>query len=410
MIPRPRCAWRPSRRSGPWTAAGAADALANLYLGSGLPWTAREAAFKALAAKSLSRALEAAQKVIASDWKSVDQRALQSTARVLSSVHGGELKDAYMKLLGSTDAAVRAYAVRGIAANGFSDLKDRIKDLPKTDPSPASRAEAERALGQTSGPPDGYACHSLLYRSHELVDLIQRGDPFPEMQAHLPAMGPDERDLLVQAVRDRSGNSREHLRPQGREDVFPVDVPDLPDGRRNVDEENKERREAASDAARAAGRDPVDVAESHVVILIADAHLDEGRQRALPRDMARKRPAKARHSRPDAFSLPAMAPPAPHSGTARQQGDFPSTAARSSRRRALFRSGFLQRGPDPRSAPRSGGLLRPGESRSRDFPELLPHEEEQTHQEVDEGQPEHDVQHVQERQPGNREAAPARVA
>lgn len=133
---------------GSMDSGGAADALADLYLGSGLPMDSREAAFKALAAKSLSRALEAAQKVIASDWKSVDQRALQSTARVLAAVHGGELKDAYVKLLGSTDAAVRAYAVRGIAANGFSDLKDRIKNLPKTDPSPAVRAEAERALGK----------------------------------------------------------------------------------------------------------------------------------------------------------------------------------------------------------------------------------------------------------------------
>ena len=133
---------------GSMDSAGAADALASLYLGSGLPGDSREAAFKALAAKSLPRALEAAQKVFSSDWKSVDQRAIQSTARVLSSFRGSELKDAYVKLLGSSDAIVRAFAVRGIAANGFSDLKDRIKDLPKTDPSPAVRAEAERAMGK----------------------------------------------------------------------------------------------------------------------------------------------------------------------------------------------------------------------------------------------------------------------
>jgi len=127
---------------------GAADALVKLYQTAGSSMDAREAALKALASHSVSRALDASQQVIASEWKSVDQRALEMTARVFSTIHGSELKEAYAKFLGSTDAVVRAYAVRGIGANGFSDLKDRIKDLPKTDPSPLVRAEAERALSK----------------------------------------------------------------------------------------------------------------------------------------------------------------------------------------------------------------------------------------------------------------------
>ncbi|HVO37909.1 MAG TPA: HEAT repeat domain-containing protein [Spirochaetia bacterium] len=127
---------------------GAADTLVKLYQTAGSSLDAREAALKALASRSVSRALDASQQVIMAEWKSVDQRSLEMTARVLSALRGSELKEAYVKFLGSTDAVVRAYAVRGIGTNGFSDLKDRIKDLPKTDPSPLVRAEAERALGK----------------------------------------------------------------------------------------------------------------------------------------------------------------------------------------------------------------------------------------------------------------------
>ena len=53
-----------------------------------------------------------------------------------------------MSLLNSPDPSVRAYAVRGIGGNGFSDLKDRLKELSKKDPSPLVQREAEKALAK----------------------------------------------------------------------------------------------------------------------------------------------------------------------------------------------------------------------------------------------------------------------
>ncbi len=127
-------------------AGSATDALANLYQTAGLSLDTREAAFKALAGKSVARAIEASQSVISSEWKSINQKTLEATARVLSGLHGPELKDVYVKLLGSTNASARAFAVRGIGLNGYSDLKARVQDMQKTDPSPAVKAEAARAL------------------------------------------------------------------------------------------------------------------------------------------------------------------------------------------------------------------------------------------------------------------------
>lgn len=126
--------------------AGAEDVLADLYKGSGTPLDSREAALSALLAASQSRAIGAVKAVIAAEGTSVDQKPMVLTARVLSTVQSSDLKEIYISMLASSDPSVRAYAVRGIAANGFSDLKGRLTDLSHKDPSPLVQREAEKAL------------------------------------------------------------------------------------------------------------------------------------------------------------------------------------------------------------------------------------------------------------------------
>jgi HEAT repeat protein len=124
------------------------DTLTELYQGAGFPPETRESALTALVVRSLPRALEAAKAVMAGEGKSVDQRPIEATARVLSEAQGTGLKDIYTAMLASQDQVVRAYAIRGIGANGFSDLKDRLKDLSQKDPSPLVQREAEKALSK----------------------------------------------------------------------------------------------------------------------------------------------------------------------------------------------------------------------------------------------------------------------
>jgi HEAT repeat protein len=120
--------------------------LLKIYSETSHPLDSREAALGILSAKWLSGSLDAIRAVISAEWTSFDQRTLQATARVLSGVKSGDLKDIYVRFLDSRDAVVRSYAVRGIGANGLSDLKDRVKKISEQDPNPGTRHEASLAL------------------------------------------------------------------------------------------------------------------------------------------------------------------------------------------------------------------------------------------------------------------------
>ena len=122
--------------------------LVSIYLGGDHPLDSREAALGVLAAQSLPASLESIRIVVAREWSSFDPRALQSTARVLSAVKSPQLKDLFMRFLDSSDPVVRSYGLRGIAANGFSDLKDRVKKMSELDPNPGTRREAAVSLGK----------------------------------------------------------------------------------------------------------------------------------------------------------------------------------------------------------------------------------------------------------------------
>ena len=64
------------------------------------------------------------------------------------SVKSGDLKDLFVRFLDSTSPVVRSYGLRGIGANGFSDLKERVKKMSEQDPNPGTRQEAARSLAK----------------------------------------------------------------------------------------------------------------------------------------------------------------------------------------------------------------------------------------------------------------------
>jgi HEAT repeat protein len=122
--------------------------LLRIYSGADHPLDSREAALAVLAAKSLPASMESIRGVVAREWGSFDARALQSTSRVLSTVKSSELKDLLVRFLDSPDPVVRSYGLRGIATNGFSDLKDRVKKISEQDPNPGTRREAALCLAK----------------------------------------------------------------------------------------------------------------------------------------------------------------------------------------------------------------------------------------------------------------------
>jgi len=120
--------------------------LLKIYTGADHSVDSREAALGVLSARNLSGSLEAIRTVVANEWSSFDPRVLESTAKVLSTVKSSDLRDLFARFLGSKDPAVRSYGLRGIGANGFSDLKDRVKTMSEQDPNPGVRREAALAL------------------------------------------------------------------------------------------------------------------------------------------------------------------------------------------------------------------------------------------------------------------------
>jgi HEAT repeat protein len=127
----------------------AARMLLKIYAGADHTVASREAALSALAQQGLSGgAVEAVRKVVGDEWKSFDKRTLQATARALSTVKSGALRDVFVKLLQSTDPAVRSYGLRGIGVNGFSDLKEQVKQISEQDPDAGTRREAQICLSK----------------------------------------------------------------------------------------------------------------------------------------------------------------------------------------------------------------------------------------------------------------------
>jgi HEAT repeat protein len=122
--------------------------LLGLYSGAERPLESREAALSVLAAKALPLSIAAIRSVISSEWTSFDQKTIESTAKVLASTRGAELREIYLRFLESANPVVRSYGVRGIAENHFTDLRERVKEVSENDPHPGTRKEAEISLSK----------------------------------------------------------------------------------------------------------------------------------------------------------------------------------------------------------------------------------------------------------------------
>ncbi|MGA2640078.1 MAG: HEAT repeat domain-containing protein [Spirochaetia bacterium] len=122
--------------------------LLKIYSGADHPLDSRETALGILAAKSLSLSMESIRAVVAKEWSSSDARTLESTAKVLAAIKSQDLKDLFVRFLDSPDPVVRSYGVRGIGANGFSDLRDRVKKISEQDQNSGTRQEAARCLAK----------------------------------------------------------------------------------------------------------------------------------------------------------------------------------------------------------------------------------------------------------------------
>lgn len=121
--------------------------LEELYL-SGLKGAAeREIALIAMTDHHLTRALQAAETLIRRDAGARDQTALEMTAKRLAELESPRLSSLYKELLGSTNPALRIYALRGIGRNGFREYRSAVEELSEKDPHPAVRQIAASVLG-----------------------------------------------------------------------------------------------------------------------------------------------------------------------------------------------------------------------------------------------------------------------
>ena len=105
------------------------DALRSIYENANLTLTRRGAALDQLVSGDLVASLSSIEKVVKENWGTAGERTLDMTAKTLSSVKAPELKSLFARFLGHPNPIIEVYGMRGIALNGFSDLKAEIEKL-----------------------------------------------------------------------------------------------------------------------------------------------------------------------------------------------------------------------------------------------------------------------------------------
>ncbi len=129
------------------TGGGKAGAfLAGLFRDRKNPLGVREESLAAVLRGDPALVLEPVRAVVAEEWSAADQRTLEMTARVVSVSGSGAMREPLVRFLDSPNPIVRIYGVRGVAAAGLRDLRDRIRQLSEKDGHPAVQREAARAL------------------------------------------------------------------------------------------------------------------------------------------------------------------------------------------------------------------------------------------------------------------------
>jgi len=90
----------------------------------------------------------ALEKLLKQEWNNKEKAMLEATCKRLMTACSPLLKPLYLLMLEHQNYLIRVNAIRGIAANGFADLKARLEELAKKDSIEVVRKEAESALSK----------------------------------------------------------------------------------------------------------------------------------------------------------------------------------------------------------------------------------------------------------------------
>ncbi len=125
-------------------ASGSYEFLKKLLANDLVDPALREKALDALVAHDLTGSIRTIEEVIAKVWATQPQSPfLDYLCKQLSQARGPELKSLYLRFLDGPTINIRIYGIRGIAANGFTDLRASVEAL-STDKNP--QAVRENAL------------------------------------------------------------------------------------------------------------------------------------------------------------------------------------------------------------------------------------------------------------------------
>ena len=124
----------------------ACNFLRDLYQDRKVSLLYREIALTTLAENDLRASIKVINRVMDEEWNNKDQKVLEFTGKKLSQVQDNGLKSIFTTYLESKNISLRIYGIRGIALNGFTDLRGKIKRVSEEDPHPAVRKVALSAL------------------------------------------------------------------------------------------------------------------------------------------------------------------------------------------------------------------------------------------------------------------------
>jgi HEAT repeat protein len=130
-------------------AIGTEDAVTNLQeivSSERTPLSLRIEAIQALVHQDLSSHLSFIMKTIEKDWEDPDSRLVERVCHMLSQQESPKLRDPFDAMLSHPSFVIRIYGVRGIARNGFQDLRADLRALTAKGVHRSLRSTAVAAL------------------------------------------------------------------------------------------------------------------------------------------------------------------------------------------------------------------------------------------------------------------------
>lgn len=122
--------------------------LREIYLDNGRSLDVRAHCLEMLIQYDLSNSIQTIKTLVQRDLTKTfsEQKMLESTANQIFKIESNELKEIFVLLLESSNTNVRITAVRGIANNRYTDLKDELETIAEEDSSAAIKEAAAAEL------------------------------------------------------------------------------------------------------------------------------------------------------------------------------------------------------------------------------------------------------------------------